>query len=1671
MSLHDLLDSLQARKISPAEVKDILDKQRRQSVDHHTEVQDHASGRDKIAIVGLSGRYPGARNVNQYWENLKNAKHSICEIPASRWDVDAYYEPNHRAKGKVNSKWLGMVDGVDHFDPLFFNISPAEAEDMDPQQRMFLQEGYRALEDAGYSRDQLDQRKCGVYLGIISNEYGMMMYQKRTGVTDQTGYDFTVTTGNSNSIAAARLPYFLNLKGPAIPVDTACSSSLVATHLACQALLNQEIEMALVGGVSLYLTPELYISMSSAGMLSPDGRCRAFDQGANGFVPGEGAGAIVLKRLKDAERDHDHIYGLIVGSGINQDGSTNGMTAPSMNSQIELEKEIYEKYDIHPETINYVEMHGTGTKLGDPIELEALSTVFKEQTDKKNFCAIGSVKSNIGHTAAAAGVASIHKVLMGLKHRRLVPTLNFEKHNELFDFEQSPFYVNTETKPWPTFGDTPRRAAVSSFGYSGTNAHLVIEEYIPTTVEHYEEGMYTPLLCVLSAKSERQLVAYAEALRKHVQEETNISLIDLAYTLQTGRESMDFRLAIVTDSLGKLVERLSNFLDGADSDGIYSGRIKNNKNNSISQVVDSAALIEKGQLDEIAKLWVSGATVNWHKLYNGIQPYRLSLPTYPFNQERYWMSENTLVPEGKSGTLHPIIHQNTSDFYTQRYSSVFTGDEFFLADHLVQGQRVLSGAAYIEMVRAAVAQAETDVMEGRAAIRIEEVVWARPLVVEQQSVRVHVELRPGEDGTIRFEVYSEPNDEEYSSILHSYGNITLLSLEDMRETIPSIRLSEWQAQCHNQDITVEQCYDAFQQMGLNYGPSHRGLKRLYTGEGQALAELALSTSDMRQMSDRMEMIPGLIDSALQASIGLVQMNENEVSRTPVLPYAVDRIDIVRACTSKMWALVKAREGNDSGTSKLDIELLGDDGEVCLRIHGYTSRAVQEDEALMLVPSWEIQPVEVDELAPLKFLRQDVLIFEGWSEEKFKTLMTNSRINVLHNSQQGSAAVQFQEYAVQVFEYVQHLLSDKLDGPVLLQVILPKKAEVTPVLGALSGILRTAQLENPDFIGQVIEVDSSYSEEDCSRILKENAHQPQNDWVCYLNGKRYVMDWCEADDNVDTKPFHWREQGVYLITGGVGGLGMIVAHEIADHVHQPTLILAGRSTLTEEKRAACKELERKGAKVIYERADLTLYQETERLIKHITNQYGRLNGVIHSAGITQDNFIVKKSCKEFLGVLSPKVLGVEHLDEASKHLKLDFFLCFSSVASVFGNTGQADYSTANAFMDAYAWYRNELVRSNQRHGITLSINWPYWKDGAMHVEREIQQQIRQHTGMVPMRTATGIRMLYEGLQSGYSQVLVMVGHRERMLKLLSSPELVNDDKNLITSLETMFKKIAADLLQVDRSEVDAGEEWSVHGFDLVLMHKFIDQINAALCLELTANIYHECTTMQDLIHYIAKRHSSTLRRSLPSAALGQGNESLVSGNLEEKALRFIVKHLASVIRVPAERIEPDTPLEKYGIDSIMVMKLTDKLEALFGTLSKTLFFEYQTIEALTGYFLEGHRARLVEWLVKEEHIKSVSISTKTTRENRISRVQSQSKEGYTPDSIKQEEGSNSESQDIAIIGVAGRYPQANNLQEFWSNLVDGKDCITEIPEDRWDHRLYFDEDPEKPGKTYTKWGAL
>jgi len=644
---------------------------RRNAFDAEDESDSKNITAEPIAIIGMSGRFAESESLDAFWQHLAQGKNLVTEV--SRWSpTDCVMSKPSGGNGYCSHG--SFVDSIDQFDPAFFGISSMEATYMDPQQRLFLEESWRALEDAGYAGKSVHEKQCGVYVGCGSSNYDRLAAEN----TPPQAF-----WGNSQSVTPARIAYCLNLQGPAIAVDTACSSSLVAIHLACQGLWSREMEMALAGGVFLQPTPGFYQVANRAGMLSPEGKCYSFDARANGFVPGEGVGVVVLKRLRDALADGDHVHGVIAGSGINQDGRSNGLIAPNGRAQERLERSVYDRFKIDPGTIQVVEAHGTGTLLGDSIEYGAISRAFREYTDKKQFCALGTVKTNIGHTSTAAGVAGVLKLLLSLKHRQIPPSLHFEKSSPGIDFESGPFYVNTRLQEWAVERDQTRRAAVSSFGFSGTNAHLILEE-APSIERAVDES--PAYMVVLSARTAEQLKQQAHNLLGHLKRTSGLSMTNLSFTLFVGRMHFTHRLSCVARNQSELIRLLQQWVETGAASQIHASAIQEGKvreqvslrkfgNYCIQKCRNAAnAAVYLENLSAIAELYVQGYSLDFQTLFSG-DTLRIPLPTYPFARERYWLDGVATVPRPAAAvtSLHLSLPTNTPNLEQPSYRSTFTG--------------------------------------------------------------------------------------------------------------------------------------------------------------------------------------------------------------------------------------------------------------------------------------------------------------------------------------------------------------------------------------------------------------------------------------------------------------------------------------------------------------------------------------------------------------------------------------------------------------------------------------------------------------------------------------------------------------------------------------------------------------------------------------------------------------------------------------------------------------------------------------------------------------------------------------------------------------------------------------------------------------------------------------
>jgi acyl transferase domain-containing protein/surfactin synthase thioesterase subunit/NADPH-dependent curcumin reductase CurA/NADP-dependent 3-hydroxy acid dehydrogenase YdfG/acyl carrier protein len=541
----------------------------------------HSTQKENLAIIGIGCRFPGGANSSEaFWKLLRDGVDAITEVPADRWNVDSFYDPDESKPGKMRTRWGGFVNKIDEFDAEFFGISPREASNIDPQQRLLLELAWEALEDGGQVPERLAGTKTGVFIGLMVQDYQDI---QASSVGAHNLINAHTAVGSiSMSIAANRISYVFDFHGPSITLDTACSSALVAVHLACQSIWNQESEIALAGGVNAILKPEYTIAESKASMLSPDGRCKSFDARANGYVRGEGAGIVVLKRLSQAQADGDPIYAVIRGSAVNQDGHTNGITVPNGQAQEAAIRQACKQAGILPEQIQYVEAHGTGTPVGDPIEANALGNVLGKNRPLEDSCIIGSVKTNIGHLESAAGVAGLIKAALVVKHGLIPPNVHFQTPNPKIPFEELRLRVPAALEPWPN-GSALRIAGVNSFGFGGTNAHVVIAQ----APESADSGSWPQsvsginaeskiqnhksVLLPLSARSSEALKALASAYKDFLTTEDS-SLSEICYSASLRRGHHEHRLCVVGDSKQELAEHLEAFLVGETRLGMSGDR-------------------------------------------------------------------------------------------------------------------------------------------------------------------------------------------------------------------------------------------------------------------------------------------------------------------------------------------------------------------------------------------------------------------------------------------------------------------------------------------------------------------------------------------------------------------------------------------------------------------------------------------------------------------------------------------------------------------------------------------------------------------------------------------------------------------------------------------------------------------------------------------------------------------------------------------------------------------------------------------------------------------------------------------------------------------------------------------------------------------------------------------
>ncbi|MCL6591114.1 MAG: SDR family NAD(P)-dependent oxidoreductase [Firmicutes bacterium] len=1424
----------------------------------------------EIAVIGMAGRFGAAANIEEFWQALQAGKDFIQEYPLSRQtDSDRladFWGNTGKSNGKSRYSQGAYLKAIDQFDPQLFNISPLEARLMDPHQRIFLETVWAALEDAGYGGARLSGTKTGVFIGH-SSDFGCD-YRYLINFTAPSQWGLSVP-GNIQSIIASRIAYLLDFRGPSILVNTACSSSLTAIHLACRSIRNGECELAVAGGVKLALAP-FNTDENEAGIriLSVDGRARTFDDSSDGTGIGEGAGAVLLKPLKRALLDGDHIYAVIKGSAINQDGNSVGITAPNSAAQEEVILLAWKDADIPPETISYIETHGTGTKLGDPIEISGIQKAFRHYTDKKQFCAVASVKTNVGHLDHAAGIVAFIKAALALKNKQIPPSLHFEKPNRKIDFTDSPVYVNDRLRDWEASG-SPRRCGISSFGLSGTNCHLVLEEAPPVAAVHesplQDETSRQPAarILALSAKNGHALLDLVKRYQQIISKGIDGKLDALCYTANTGRGHYESRLAVIFTGEAELRKKIAGFLGrtpAADPEnGIFYGHFKliatpnaklrdgeidgaqkdsldQEAGRLLKQLAAAAGQEKYNLLSRLGGIYVQGAEIQWEELYRGHHYQKISLPEYPFQRKRYWIEpspeESGLYQSLTASTpaIHPLIDRRLAESLgIELYITSFSPRRHWvLNEHKVAGIYVAPGTAYLEMA----SEIGWRHYPGQA-LELRDIFFITPLALaedETKEVQTVVKL---EKDHLGFAMISRAED-GIAWVTHAEGKIYSFHPTGNPGLEFTMISQEFKNSRIYQTGGTEKSGAA-----IETGPRWETLKKIHFDSQRALACFELKPEFISDLLEH-KLHPALMDSAVNIGV-------SSGSDGLYLPFSYRSLKIHRPLSGKVYSYLRknTKPGANQETISVDITLWDEMGAIIAEIENYTVKKAPRESLetplaagreLYFDIGWIPKPLHIVRQgnpsgAAMIFLDKkgsgaaivheftsagveviEVMIGPeyrqisanqftvGWLPEDYQKLCGAVRerkitriihLGPLSEGQWDQDADSFTEGQRRGLESLFHLtkglIQNKISGPISLTLIASYGSLVTgdeprlnPLNAAFFGLGKVISQEHEHLQCRSIDIDDQVG----LKSLMEEITAGDEPRVAYRNNNRYVEEFRPLDRRqLRPRTPEINDQGVYVITGGTGGLGLEIGKYLSSK-HKVNLCLLNRTPFPgrkdwpeilskNEDRKLCRKIEaiqaieNNGSEVCIYPADVSSAADLEPVFNELRSKYGRIKGIVHCAGVAGDGFIFRKAPTLFEQVISPKIKGTWVLDQLTRGDSLDFIVLFSSVTAFLGGAGQGDYTAANAFLDSFAAYRN------QKGFRTLAINWPVWKETGMAVDYGAHQA----AGMFkPLSTALAIKAFDEVFNLDLARVIIgeldyqtIAAHQDR-ITLAFPPEL-------------------------------------------------------------------------------------------------------------------------------------------------------------------------------------------------------------------------------------------------------------------------------------------------------------
>lgn len=1429
---------------------------------------DFNANESAIAVIGRVGRFPGARTVEQLWENLRNGVESITfhtddELRARGVSEDTLHHPNF-------VKASAMLEGIEYFDASFFGYNPREAEMMDPQQRIFLEAAWEALENAGYD-PKAYSGLIGVYAGSSLNSYAIFNLNGHSELIEKVGA-FQVMLGNEKDFLTMRASYKLDLKGPGQTIQTACSTSLVAVHTACQSLLNHECDMALAGGVAVRTIQGTGYMYQEGGIASPDGHCRAFDADSKGTVFGSGVGLVVLKRLEDALADGDTIHAVIRATAINNDGDRKiGFTAPSVEGQATAIANALSLADVDPETIGYIEAHGTGTELGDPIELEALTKAYRVFTDKKQYCPIGSVKTNIGHLDSAAGVTGLIKVVEALKHREIPASLHFKNANPNIAFADSPFFVNASLRQWTT-GETPRRAAVSAFGVGGTNAHAIVEEAPQREVSSASRPWQ---LFVLSAKTETALEKATDNLSCYITSNGEQSLADVAYTLQVGRQGMNYRRAVVAQNREDLIAVLTS----RDSKRVFTTEVAGDKKPIVFMFPGQGAQypnmglelyrtesVFRKVVDQCLELLQSHLSLDLRTLLFPTEAEQVRaaelLNETQYTQPALFVIEYALARLWMSWGIRPdaMVGHSVGEYVAACLSGVFALEDALML--IAQRGKLIQSLSKGSMLAVSATEKEIQpyLREGIAIAAVNSptaLVLSGPThcldELQKQLDEQDVAARRLHTSHAFHSAMMEPILAPFAEIVDSCRRhapkIPFLSNLTGAWVTPEEATSAAYWKNHLRG-TVRFCQNVQHLMQqdslfLEIGPGHT--LSTFVKQMDVAKELVIPT--LPQAKEKKTALVAALEAvgklwASGADINWKKMYKDETRyRIPLPTYPFERQKYWVEPTSrtetvavteeafrkpqldewfyrptwKQAELTKVQEqlnneetvlifADEFGVATMLTKSLSNSAKRVITVHSGRAWMHQDD-------TYTINPAAPDEyrrllselgqagMLPTRVIHlwgvtldadeQDLIAqFDRAQDLTFYSLLYLAQAYGMENMKE-KVALYF------ITNNVQSVVGDDIHYPGHSTAIGPciVIAQEYPHISCVH-------------IDMSFPLDGKVMPQQIVQLLRELDAPIKHVEVALRGRHRFVKTYetqiLEANQLASVRI---RQEGIYLITGGMGGIGYALAEHLL-HQYRAKLVVVGRTELPARERwdgliadrqtepsirtrlEKLLALEAKGADVLALSADVSDLEQMRSVMQEIDRRFGTLDGVFHAAGVPSAGLIQLKTKDMAEAVFAPKARGALVLHTLLKERTVDFLMLFSSLSSISGGVGQVDYCAANAMLDSLAQYH---YAKGETH--VLTVDWGQWQfddwEEKVNKAKEIQEEMRLQRHLLGMSFEEGIEALIRSLQSGQPQLAVTP---QNLQQLINQYHFMDTDKwlnQLIYAKNDLITEVASD----------------------------------------------------------------------------------------------------------------------------------------------------------------------------------------------------------------------------------------------------------------------------------------